>query len=79
MQQAKEYAEMLGLKFAFATNGHEIIEFDYLAGQEKVLEEFPTPLELWGRYTQAAGLQPEAEKTLREPPLRISPSSHFRL
>ncbi len=29
LQQAKAYAEMLGLKFAYATNGHEIIEFDY--------------------------------------------------
>lgn len=28
LQQAKNYAEMLGLKFAYATNGHEIIEFD---------------------------------------------------
>ncbi|MBI2502623.1 MAG: type I restriction enzyme HsdR N-terminal domain-containing protein [Candidatus Latescibacteria bacterium] len=29
LQQAKNYAEMLGLKFAYATNGHEVIEFDY--------------------------------------------------
>ena len=29
MQQAKEYAEMLGLKFAYSTNGQEILEFDY--------------------------------------------------
>lgn len=27
MQQAKEYAEILGLKFAYATNGKEILEF----------------------------------------------------
>ena len=32
MQQAKDYAEMLGLKFAYATNGHEIVEFDYFTG-----------------------------------------------
>ena len=30
LQQAKEYAEVLGLKFAYSTNGHGIIEFDYL-------------------------------------------------
>jgi type I restriction enzyme, R subunit len=29
MQQAKEYAEILGLKFAYSTNGHGIIEFDF--------------------------------------------------
>ena len=27
LQQAKEYAEILGLKFAYSTNGHGIIEF----------------------------------------------------
>ncbi len=49
LQQAKEYAEALGLKFAYATNGHEIIEFDFLKGTEKQLDRFPTPEELWSR------------------------------
>jgi type I restriction enzyme, R subunit len=39
LQQAKEYAEILGLKFAYATNGHGIVEFDYTTGQERVLME----------------------------------------
>ena len=30
----QHYAEMLDLKFAYATNGHEIIEFDYFTGLE---------------------------------------------
>ena len=50
LQQAKEYAEMLGLQFAYATNGHEIIEFDYGTGLEKVIPAYPTPSELWSRY-----------------------------
>ena len=28
LQQAKVYAEVLGLKFAYSTNGHQIVEFD---------------------------------------------------
>jgi type I restriction enzyme R subunit len=32
MQQSKDYAEILGVKFAYATNGNEILEFDYLTG-----------------------------------------------
>src|SRR5260370_28768702 len=32
LQQAKEYAQILGLNFAFATNGDGIIEFDFLTG-----------------------------------------------
>jgi type I restriction enzyme R subunit len=58
---------VLGLKFAYSTNGHEIIEFDYLTGSEKELDAFPSPQELWLRYTRATGLGNDAEKTLLEP------------
>jgi type I restriction enzyme, R subunit len=57
VQQAKRYAEMLGVKFAYATNGHEIVEFDYTTGLEKALTGYPTPAELWERYRSASGLQ----------------------
>jgi type I restriction enzyme R subunit len=57
MQQAKQYAEMLGLKFAYATNGHEILEFDYITGLERAVTTYPSPAELWQRYRGAAGLQ----------------------
>jgi hypothetical protein len=54
LQQAKEYAEMLGLKFAYATNGSEIVEFDYLTGRETVVMGYPTPAALWTRYRTGA-------------------------
>ncbi len=50
LQQAKDYAEILGLKFAYSTNGHGIVEFDYFTGQERLLIAFPTPDELWQRW-----------------------------
>jgi len=50
LQQAKQYAEMLGLKFAYATNGLEIVEFDSFSGTERALAAYPTPDELWNRY-----------------------------
>ena len=56
LQQAKQYAEMLGLKYAFATNGHEIIEFDYGTGLEVTRAGYPTPDELWQRYRAIAGI-----------------------
>lgn len=56
LQQAKDYAEVLGLKFAFATNGKEIIEFDSFAGIERVVVDFPTPAELWARQRAGLGL-----------------------
>lgn len=49
LQQAKDYAEILKLKFAYATNGREIIEFDFITGIERLVETFPTPAELWSR------------------------------
>ncbi len=56
IQQAREYAEMLGLKFAFATNGHEIIEIDYFAGTETTRGDFPSPDQLLARYREGAGI-----------------------
>ena len=56
LQQAKDYAEILGLKFAYATNGEGIIEFDYLTGQERELDAYPTPDELWARLRAGQGL-----------------------
>lgn len=56
LQQAKEYAEILGLKFAYATNGAEIIEVDYTTGVEKPVSTFPSPEELWQRQRAADGL-----------------------
>src|SRR5258707_7405450 len=57
LQQAKAYAEMLGLKFAYATNGHDIIEFDYATGLETTRADYPTPDELWQRYRGANGIK----------------------
>lgn len=56
MQQAKDYAEILGLKFAFSTNGKAILEFDFLSGQERMVDVFPAPDELWARLREAAKL-----------------------
>ncbi len=56
LQQAKDYAQMLGLKFAYATNGQEIVEFDYFTGLESILTEYPSPFELWQRYCTGAGI-----------------------
>lgn len=56
LQQAKAYAEMLGLKFAYATNGHDIVEFDYHTGIESRLTAYPSPADLWQRHRAATGL-----------------------
>lgn len=66
IQQAKEYAEILGLKFAYSTNGAGILEHDYITGKERELADFPSPDDLWQRYRQVEKLTAEdtAEKLL---------------
>ena len=66
LQQAKDYSEVLGLKFAYSTNGTEIMEFDYTTGVEQMLSEFPSPGELWLRLCRAEGIEDEtvAERLL---------------
>jgi type I restriction enzyme R subunit len=53
LQKAKEYAEILGLKFAYSTNGKGIVEHDYLTGKDTDLDGFPSPDELWARLSKS--------------------------
>jgi len=43
MQQAKEYAAILGLKFAYATNGLRIFEFDFTTGLDREMAAILPP------------------------------------
>ena len=67
LQQAKVYAEMLGLRFAFATNGKQIVEFDYITGIERKITEFPSPDELWFRLNQEEPVKSEIKDTFLKP------------
>ena len=67
VQQARDYAETLGLKFAYATNGHRIIEIDYLTGTEREVERYATPAELFDRLTAGVALPQAAAPHLLEP------------
>jgi len=55
LQQAMDYAEILGLRFAYATNGKSIVEFDFTTGIESEISEFPTPADLWARLRRTDG------------------------
>jgi type I restriction enzyme R subunit len=61
LQQAKDYAITLGVRFAYATNGDGIIEADLATGVEQDIARFPTPDELWARL---ALKQPVADRLL---------------
>ena len=63
LQQAKEYAGILGVKFAYSTNGHGIVEFDFTTGQERHVDSFPKPAELWQRFRASEKIEDEEAAT----------------
>lgn len=72
LQQAKDYAEILGLMFAYSTNGHGIVEFDYTTGIESELTAFPTPDELWRRLTKSECITETAAESVLAPAYHLS-------
>ncbi|WP_446224190.1 EcoAI/FtnUII family type I restriction enzme subunit R [Nocardia sp. IBHARD005] len=52
VEQARRYAAKLGLSFAYATNGRQIVEIDYSGAAPAIreIDRFPGPEELWNRY-----------------------------
>ncbi|MBS7064543.1 MAG: DEAD/DEAH box helicase family protein [Veillonella dispar] len=73
LQQAKQYAEMLDVPFAYSSNGDGFYEHDYLTGKERELslEEFPSEEELLIRFTadsnDGKGLNDNVRKIIDEP------------
>jgi len=67
VQQAREYATILGLKFAYATNGHRILEIDLTTGTELEVDRYPSPAELWQRLSKSVSISDSASTHLLEP------------
>ena len=73
MQQAKEYAKMMDVPFAFSSNGLGFQEYDFLTGKERTfaMDEFPTMQELRERFLSesngGSGFT-EKEKTIIDQP-----------
>jgi type I restriction enzyme R subunit len=47
VQQAKDYAELLNIRFAYSTNGKGIYCIDMHTAREYAVDRYPTPDELW--------------------------------
>ena len=89
MQQAKEYATMLDVPFAYSSNGDGFEEYDFITGVEREfsLEDFPTPDQLISRYkseiNSGAGLNITEERLISQPyytsPNTYSPRYYQRI
>jgi type I restriction enzyme R subunit len=77
LPQAKAYAQALGLKFAYATNGRAIIEFDCLTGATNELELFPSPKELWRRLD--GGDEPDKADEILLAPGRTPKTCYYQI
>ena len=73
LQQAKEYAKMMDVPFAYSSNGLGFQEYDFLMGKERALgmDEFPTKEELYTRYfsevNDGQGVTDEEMKVIEQP------------
>src|SRR3989339_638445 len=47
LEQAKDYALKLQTPYTYSTNGKEIYEVNMKTSEEKDVDSFPTPQELW--------------------------------
>lgn len=61
MQQAKNYAQLLDVPFAYSTNGVSIVEDDRNTGIERAnLSAFSSPNVLWARYREWKGIKDDS-------------------
>lgn len=71
MQQAKEYADILDIPFVYSSNGDAFLEYDKtkvdgIVEKEISLDTFPSPEELWQRYTAYKNLTPQQAEIVKE-------------
>src|SRR5690606_11233039 len=59
--QAKDYAELLCIRFTYATNGLKIYQIDMAEASEGDVSSFPSPDELWEMSFPSAAVQPQAD------------------
>lgn len=69
MPQARRYAEMLDVPYAFSSNGDAFIFHDRTGSKEGTevevtLDEFPSPEELWAGYCKWKGIKNEEAQAL---------------
>ena len=73
MQQAKEYAQMMDVPFAFSSNGQGYQEYDFLTGKERSfpMNAFPTKEELYARFLTESnagkGFSDKEKKIINQP------------
>lgn len=73
-EQAVRYAKLLQIPFTYATNGIDVIEKDMITQKNNnfVIENFPTPEELWSRYIEECRISKQEEVIITQPYYKFS-------
>lgn len=84
IQQALAYADMLGVPFAFSSNGdgfvwHDKTLQDGVLEREIAMDQFPSPTDLWQRYLAWKGIAPEAESVYVQDYYPGKPARYYQL
>ena len=75
LEQAKSYAVDLDVPFAYSTNGHHFVEFDFSRNRSRVLEAFPSPKDLLLRWEI---LQEQKRSKEPSPAIAAEPTIPFK-
>ena len=72
LQQGLEYGDILDIPFVYSSNGDGFVEHDRTKKEGEIVRElkpneFPSPEELWDRYSAAKGFDDEQEKLVKQP------------
>ncbi|AOK51256.1 EcoAI/FtnUII family type I restriction enzme subunit R [Burkholderia stagnalis] len=84
IQQALAYADMLGVPFAFSSNGdgfvwHDKTLQDGVLEREITMDQFPSPADLWQRYLAWKGIAPKAESVYVQDYYPGKPARYYQL
>ena len=72
LQQAQDYGRIMDVPFVYSSNGNGFIEHDSTRDDGKLvreltMDEFPSPEELWERYSRYKGFDSEQEELVKQP------------
>jgi type I restriction enzyme, R subunit len=65
LEQAKSYARLVDVPFAYSSNGHAFVEFDFLENKSRELVGFPNPDDLWSRWQETRTVSPSRQVELK--------------
>jgi len=72
-EQVKDYASLLGAKFAYVSNGKSVVEYNLVTGAETKPYpiEFPTPEELWEKCQENSPIPEKSFPMIFQPYNRV--------